>query len=43
MKSLILATFAIMFLGLNFASAATTVNTQVHRPNDYNWLAGGGG
>ena len=43
MKSFILATLAVMSLGLGVANAATTQNSQAHRPNYYNWLAGGGG
>jgi hypothetical protein len=44
MKTMILAALTVMGLGLGVASAATTTqNTQVHRPNYYNWLAGGGG
>jgi hypothetical protein len=43
MKSLILAALAVMSLGLGVANAATTQAAQMHRPNYYNWLAGGGG
>jgi hypothetical protein len=43
MKSFILAAIAVMSLGLGAANAATTQNTQAHRPNYYNWLEGGGG
>ena len=43
MKSLFLAALTIMSLGLSVANAATPQNAQVHRPNYYNWLEGGGG
>jgi hypothetical protein len=44
MKTIILAALAVMSLGLGVGSAATTTKSaQVHRPNYYNWLAGGGG
>jgi hypothetical protein len=43
MKSLILAALAVMSLGLGVANAATIRDAQAHRPNYYNWLAGGGG
>jgi hypothetical protein len=43
MKSFILAAIAVVSLGLGAANAATTQNAQMHRPNYYNWLAGGGG
>jgi hypothetical protein len=43
MKSVILAALAVMSLGLGVANAATTQAQQMHRPNYYNWLAGGGG
>jgi hypothetical protein len=42
MKSFILAAIAVMSLGLSVANAATQ-DPQAHRPNYYNWLAGGGG
>ena len=42
MKTIILAAIAVMSLGLGVANAATTQDVQ-HRPNYYNWLAGGGG
>jgi hypothetical protein len=43
MKSFFLAALTIMSLGLSVANAATPQNAQVHRPNYYNWLEGGGG
>ena len=43
MKSIILAALAAISLDLGMANAATTQNPQAHRPNYYNWLAGGGG
>jgi hypothetical protein len=43
MKSFILAAIAVMSLGLGIANAGTPQNAEAHRPNYYNWLAGGGG
>lgn len=43
MKSLILAAIAVMSLGLGIASASTLEPGSMHRPNYYNWTAGGGG
>lgn len=43
MKSFILAAVAALSLGLGVANAATIQSDQVHRPNYYNWLGGGGG
>jgi hypothetical protein len=43
MKSFIFAALAVMSLGLGVANAATAHDPQAHRPNYYNWLAGGGG
>jgi hypothetical protein len=42
MKALMLAAFAALSLGCGVANAATsTTNTMNHKPNYYNWLAGG--
>ena len=53
MRSFILAAIAAFSFGIGAANAATTQSgqaqksqvqqTQTHRPNYYNWLAGGGG
>jgi hypothetical protein len=40
MKKILLAALAALTLGAGAASAATP-NTQTHKPNYYNWLAGG--
>ena len=49
MKSFILAAITAINLGMGIANAATpqaqsqAQQTEIHRPNYYNWLEGGGG
>ncbi len=43
MKTIILAALTAISLVLGTANAATPQDAHMHRPNYYNWLAGGGG